>query len=79
MSSRGSTGGTLEWLAALLAVVTSAWRSLNLGHQAATYLVSAACYVVFLTRPGISAQQRFTHVFYLCTAGVGCVRWWGGD
>jgi len=64
---------SLEWVAVVISIACSTFRAFNLGHQAATYVLSAMCYVIFIYY--LQGAQRVLNLFYLATAVVGAWRW----
>jgi hypothetical protein len=64
----------LLWSSAIVAIICTSMRALNIGYQRNTYLASAACYLVFAMFSS-DFKQQILNGFYFCVAVGGAFRW----
>ncbi len=64
----------IEWLASIIAVLTSTFRAFNLGYQGESYIISIFSYIVFIIYSQ-KQSQVILNAFYIITALIGTWRW----
>ena len=64
----------IEWLASIIAIATSTFRSFNLGYQRESYIISIFSCIVFIIYSE-KQSQTILNSFYILTSLIGAWRW----
>lgn len=68
------TETSIEWLASIIAVISSTFRAFNLGYQKESYIISIFAYIIFIYYAEKQSQMMM-NIFYILTSIVGVWRW----
>lgn len=71
----------LVWIATVISIGASTWRSFALGYQSQSYVVTALCQTMLIWNAVETKESRLMllNVFYLLSSAFAAYRWWHLD